>query len=608
MKLVPSGVPTTLLVGSFVASCVSSVLICAALVQRGHVEGLLSVGVGALLCALLQALVIAGVAHKAMQATADRVAAVSGRVRHQQDFGARAKRYDDGELGRIADSLNALLEWLEVRDRELDSYRVGVEAQLAERQHEVERKTRELRLILDHVDQGIVLIDREGRPLAERSASFDRCFGAPEPGQTLGQIIARACSPFGPAFAERWQQLQLGLAPVEINAAQLPSYLETESGRAFELVYRALGTDPERFEKMLVVVSDVTERVARARSVAELSEWTTLLEQTADDPSDFLQFYRETDALVTRVAATERDERTSFIRDLGLLKDNFKAFGLRSLSELASELEAGAQQGHGHPTEDDRRELSQSWQRFAARARALLGESTYTVSVVRSSLDQLRDAIKARRPLAELAALAARLTHEPVLPKLSRMGEDARVLALQLGRGPVQIELDADGVLAPRELAWLWQVLPEVIANRVDEGLSVAVEREPHGKLGPGKVRIAAIEQPSAFVVEIEDDGAPIDWERVAARARARGMPARTHEELVRALFAADVATQSESVDASTSRRLGLAAVEAACQQHGASIGVESSQDKGTLFRVTVRSENDNVTQAQVAARTGVVR
>ena len=605
-RLVPSGLPAKLMVASFTAPCLGLLLVYGVLAQRGYAEGLLSVGVGALLCALLQALLIGWMAQRALRRTADQVAGAAGRVQHEQDFGARAERLEDGELGRLTDAFNALLSWREVRDRELDNYRVGVEARLAEQRCEVERKNRELRLILDSVDQGIVLIDRGGRPLAERSASFDRYFGAPEPGQSLGQIVARACSPFGPAFAERWQQLLLGLTPVEINAAQLPSYLETESGRSFELVYRAIGPDPEQFENMLVVVSDVTERVARARSVAELAQWTTLLERASDDPTDFLQFYRETDELVARASAVDVEDGPLLLRELGQLKDNFATFGLRSLAQLVGEIEADCRQRGGLPTEGDRRELGESWQRFAARARALLGESTHTVSVVRSSLQQLREAIAQRRAPAELAALAARLTHEPVLPKLSRMGDEARALALQLGRGPVQIELDADGVLAPRELAWLWQVLPEVIANSVDRGRGADLERDAAGNARPGRVRIAAIELPASFVIEIEDDGAPIDWERVGARARALGMPARTHEELVSALFAAGAPTHAEPADA-PGRRLGLAAVEAACQLHGASIGVESSADRGTLFRVTVRSENDNITPGRVA-RTGALR
>ncbi|MEY4510661.1 MAG: chemotaxis protein cheA [Pseudomonadota bacterium] len=172
------------------------------------------------------------------------------------------------------------------------------------------------------------------------------------------------------------------------------------------------------------------------------------------------------------------------------------------------------------------------------------------------------------------------------------MGERARALALRLGKGPVQVEVDAEGVVAPSHLGWLWRVLPLVVANSVDHGLDEASERLAHGKPSEGKLRISASEQLSSLIIEVEDDGRGVDWERVRARAERLGLPARTHEELVSALFA-DELSSKERVDNVSGRGVGLAAVEAACQQHGARIGVVSERGKGTLFRFVVDSDND---------------
>jgi len=557
------------------------------------------------LLALLPSVLVTSAAMRLVRQLGDQLCAAAHRVRQDQDFGARVGELGDAELDRSGAAFNGMLARLDVRDRELDKHRRQLEATLAERTEERDHQAGELRAVLDSMEQGVVLLDRAAMPSSERNAVFDRWFGAPEPGQTFGRVVARAASPFGQVFDQQWQQLIDGFLPVELNVAQLPRTLSTENGRHYRLAYRTLGQDPERFERLLVIVSDITESVEHAQHEAEHSQLLGLLEQLSLDRGGFSNFFAETEQLIAHFDVGDLREPTVIMRELHTLKANFALFGLKPLAMLVNEIEDACAASGQPPSEEDRLELSESWLRFANRARPFLAERAPSVSVDRRALERVLNALSEQRPAAEIAALAGRLMSEPVAPKLARMGERARTLALRLGKGPVQIAVEAEGVVAPSHLGWLWRVLPLVVANSVDHGLDEHTERVAHGKPAEGKLRIAAIERSSSLIIEVEDDGRGVDWERVRVRAQKLGLPARTHEELVSALFADNLSSR-EQADELAGRGVGLAAVEAACQQHGASVSVVSEHGKGTLFRFVVDSANDTGTRPEKARlRTG---
>jgi two-component system chemotaxis sensor kinase CheA len=86
------------------------------------------------------------------------------------------------------------------------------------------------------------------------------------------------------------------------------------------------------------------------------------------------------------------------------------------------------------------------------------------------------------------------------------------------------------------------------------------------------------------FTIEFADDGRGIDWARVAEKAKARGLAAATHSDLVEALFADGLSTR-EAVTEHSGRGVGLSAIRAACRKLGGKVEVESQPNKGSLFR-----------------------
>lgn len=536
-------------------------------------------------------------ARRSLQRQTEALKAAVCRIRQERDFSIEVERLSDDELGDLADTFNAMLETLAGRDRQMAEHRAALERKLEDEKRMWEWRDRAIRQILDALEVGLVQLDRKGVPGPLRSAQFDRWFGAPEPGQALGHVLGRVCPEFERMFDAQWSQLVEGFLPLALNLTRLPVEFSTHSGRHYAITYKPLGEAPERLDRLLVLITDVTERVELHKSDSTQLQLVSLLERIASTPGGFTAFFRETVATLERLMAPSTRELGAIVEDMRTLQASLGLLGLKPLAQAIEVMADSCVERGEAPSPEDRAALRETWQVFSERARAFLGESTRSVTVDRGALERLVLEIQARPGDAPLRQLASRLMYEPIGPKLSAIGEQARELADQLGRGPMVIDVQANGVVAPPNLDWLWQMLPQVVVSSVDHALpatSASSERSP------GKLRIAAIEHASGLVIEIEDDGRGIDWDKVRARAERLGLPATTHEQLVAALFAERESEAAAPMQMS-GEDLGLAAFQAVCDAHGARIGVESVPGKGTLVRVVVSNDNASEPRARIA-------
>jgi chemosensory pili system protein ChpA (sensor histidine kinase/response regulator) len=114
---------------------------------------------------------------------------------------------------------------------------------------------------------------------------------------------------------------------------------------------------------------------------------------------------------------------------------------------------------------------------------------------------------------------------------------------------------------------------------------------------------LRASERDQRLIIEIEDDGRGISWERLADRARAAGLPGETRQQLVEAMFSDGVTTRQTTSDIS-GRGVGMAVVRAACVDTGGHYDVWSEPGRGSRFEF---SWPLSVIEAQSAAEDAAV-
>jgi chemotaxis protein histidine kinase CheA len=86
-----------------------------------------------------------------------------------------------------------------------------------------------------------------------------------------------------------------------------------------------------------------------------------------------------------------------------------------------------------------------------------------------------------------------------------------------------------------------------------------------------------------SLVISLTDDGAGVDWERVATKAAERGLPHATDEDRVRALFVDGLSTRDEITETS-GRGVGMAGFAREVEARGGVVEVASQRGAGTTF------------------------
>jgi signal transduction histidine kinase len=444
----------------------------------------------------------------------------------------------------------------------------------------LERRNAEMRLILDTVQQGFLVIDAHGTIRTEFSRIVQQWFDVVESGTRFSALLGRIDPELGAHFELGWEALREDILPRELCYAQLPQRF-IHRGRQFTLAWYPTDMQAELGDT-LVVVSDCTEEIERMRSDQRQRETLALIMHLREDASGLAGFASEVDRLVAQCTSGASIEDAK--RCLHTLKGITAIFGVRSFSELCHELE------------DDLAEQGEFSASAAMQLRAAHGELSALFSLLlgRDEEGQLllhpgdvsglvRALVEGRSRL-DILGLLAYWKGEPVSAALRRTGKYAEALAERLGKAGLCVVIDAHE-LRVDGARWepFFSSLVHLARNAVDHGVETPEEREAAGKPRAGKLTLSAVQLGDCFVVSVEDDGRGVAWDKVRARARELALPCTSESELLDALFSDRLSTRNE-VSTTSGRGVGLSCVRDAVGELGGHLRVETEPGKYTRF------------------------
>jgi HPt (histidine-containing phosphotransfer) domain-containing protein/HAMP domain-containing protein len=488
------------------------------------------------------------------------------------------------ELELLGASFNHMVRDLDASYRRLEEMNRTLERKVEERTTELAQKNRDMRLVLDNVDQGFVTLGMDGKIALERSRVVDDWFGSYAEPVPIWDYLGKSADEFGSTFQLGWEQVVDGLLPVDAALAQLPDRL-AHGLRTFSLRYLPFYKQ-NGLDGILVVIADITERLAREREEAEQSDLMQAFKKLMLDRSGFSSFLRDGTETIESICTRRLDgDVVTLKRAIHTLKGNSASMGLAVVARLCHELEEELAE-HTRLTDAKLAELHGSWWSLNEQIAKFVALSNQRVIEV---------------PEPEYASLIARLSTgfprhpellqqvqswqlEPVSRPFCRLAEQAKALARRLGKGEVATIVESGGVRLDSE-SWspFFAELVHVIRNAVDHGLESPDERERLGKPLAGTLILKAERSENVLTFEIGDDGRGIDWEGIASRAKARGLPHRTREELVSALCADGITTRLQATTAS-GRGVGMAAVRQRVESMNGRLELRSIPGAGTTF------------------------
>jgi len=469
------------------------------------------------------------------------------------------------------------------RDAQLAEYAIGLEKKVAERTAELDQRNRGMRLVLDNVGQGFITVDLDGVISPERSSIVDRWFGPLSPTTTFANYVCGQDTTAADWINLGLESLKEDAMPRELLVDQLPKRL-VRGDRTMSLGYTLIvGSDGNTVERILVVLTDITDELAREAMERDSHELVRIFQRVSSDRAGAEQFFGEADELVHKILAADLDSKTEK-RQVHTLKGNCALFGIESMSHICHEIESRLQEDGGNVRADERTRISTCWKHVSSLSRAMLGERRSTIELEEVDLQQLTKAIRDRAPHDQILAITDGWRHEAVSLRFARLADKAVYLAQRLGKPAVIVHTQTCGVrLDPTRWAPFWGAFIHVVNNAVDHGIEEPEERTAANKSAAGNLWLTATREDGRLVISLRDDGRGVDWQMLTKRAQEHGMPSATRADLVGVMFSDGISTRDAATQTS-GRGVGLAALREAVVALGGQIQVQSESGQGTTF------------------------
>lgn len=180
---------------------------------------------------------------------------------------------------------------------------------------------------------------------------------------------------------------------------------------------------------------------------------------------------------------------------------------------------------------------------------------------------------------------------QPVKPLFQRMARIVREVTSSTGK-KVQLVTRGEGTEVDKTLVErLSDPLTHMIRNAIDHGIEDEEARLTAGKPAQGIVELSAEHRSGNVLIEIKDDGAGLNRERIKSIAIEKGIVAPevelTTAEIDQLLFAPGFSTAKEVTNLS-GRGVGMDVVKTAITSLGGKIGIASTPGQGSTFSITL--------------------
>jgi two-component system chemotaxis sensor kinase CheA len=173
----------------------------------------------------------------------------------------------------------------------------------------------------------------------------------------------------------------------------------------------------------------------------------------------------------------------------------------------------------------------------------------------------------------------------------SRFPRVARDISRELGK-TIEIQISgADSELDKSMVDKIADPLMHLVRNALDHGIEPMAARLAAGKPAKGLVSLNAYHESGSIVIEVADDGAGLDRNRILAKAEERGLVepgARlTDEDIYRLILAPGFSTATKLTNLS-GRGVGMDVVQANVEALRGTLEIDTEAGQGTTMRLTL--------------------
>ncbi|NLB64374.1 MAG: HAMP domain-containing protein [Fibrobacter sp.] len=553
------------------------------------------------------------------------------------DYREEVKVESDDEVGDLANSF--------------ENMRLTVKQYTEHLEELVDAKMRQVRDILDNIDQGLFTVNLDGTINDEYSKATNKILGV----EDVAKIDVAKALHFSDSQKSEWSdwlelvKIRLGKLRWEKIERLAPilefSYFEGLEEKTVEVGYRPVLNNNQELERVMVLVDDVTETRKIEKVIAEEkrrheNEVKTILGLVNNPPEVIADYFVDTDSRLSliednvklleeeSVRAREQfpdgkqldiNQNTvgEIFRDLHTIKGNSATYGFEEISYVADQAET-ILEALRPPIEtrtassieelknniEDLKKSREEVENISKRLRG--GEDEVVVQIAESKVDYLQSLVKkiSSDPnmsksslLAPLFEACYQIKYVPLVKLAEKYSTVIERIALKSDK-LIDFKVNPEALeLAPSFFNPINESLVHLIRNAADHGIEGGEAREALGKDVTGQILLSVSEHDSIYRIELSDDGNGIDAEALAKKAVEKQLVSQEqvdamNEEQKSQLVFLNGLSSRDDVTETSGRGVGMAAVQANIESLAGSIQMQSRLGEGTSFVMEIPTKS----------------
>ncbi len=208
-------------------------------------------------------------------------------------------------------------------------------------------------------------------------------------------------------------------------------------------------------------------------------------------------------------------------------------------------------------------------------------------------LDNFNKSVRELRKLTdELQDIVMSIRMVPLLGTFHKMDRIVRDMGKKLGKKAELITEGGDTEVDKTINDAIVDPLMHMIRNSMDHAIELPEERIALGKPESGTIVLSAKNTGGEIHINISDDGAGLDAEKLLAKAKANGILTKpessyTEKEIFSLILLPGFSTNKEVTEFS-GRGVGMDVVKKNIEQVGGTISINSEKGKGTTFTIKI--------------------
>ncbi len=219
---------------------------------------------------------------------------------------------------------------------------------------------------------------------------------------------------------------------------------------------------------------------------------------------------------------------------------------------------------------------------------SMLGQFTEQVDI--ANHEQLNEGLKQlERNTRELQESVMQIRMLPISFSFNRFPRLVHDLSKQLDK---KIELKLSGESTELDKTVMEKIgdpLVHLVRNSIDHGIESPEVRQAAGKPETGLLHLNAFHEGGNIIIEIEDDGAGLNKDKIFNKALERGLVSKDEtldDDQINDLIFRPGFSTADTVSDVSGRGVGMDVVRRNIKDLGGTVGVKSVEGKGSVFRI----------------------